>query len=54
MEKIASKGFLVKHKMRKKPGEVLMKKVAAGVSAAKRSKTGGEVKRGEKTIPPRR
>ena len=54
LEKIARKGVAVKHKMRKKPGEVLMKKVPSEGAAAKRTKTGGEVKRGEKAVPPRR
>jgi hypothetical protein len=53
VEKIAKKGVLVKHKMRKKPGEVLVKKVPAEGADAKRTRSGGDVKLGEKAIPPR-
>ena len=53
VEKIARKGVLVKHKIRKKPGEVLIKKVPAEGPAAKRTRSGEDVKLGEKAVPPR-
>lgn len=53
LEKIARKGVLAKHKMRKKPGEVLIKKVPAEGPYAKKTRGASEAEPGKKALRPR-